>query len=171
MVSRELAEKGGPWDERLSCDQDGEYFSRIIAASEMVKFVPTARCYYRQSSFDQVNRRNSEEKEKSLLLARKLSIQCLISLEDSERTRKASLAFLQNFMPYFYPEKSELLEEINKLATQLGGKLVPPRLGWKSELMGRVFGPKRGKEGMIALRKLKMAALVKWDSVMYRLDL
>jgi glycosyltransferase involved in cell wall biosynthesis len=170
LVSRELAEKGGPWDERLSCDQDGEYYSRIIAASDEVKFVSTARCYYRQSSFNQVSRRNSEETGRSLLLAKSLSIRCLMSLADTDRTRKASLALLQHSLPYFYPEKTELIEKINKLAFELGGNLEPPNFGWRSEFLQRILGTKKGKESMIALRKLKMAASVKWDEIMYKLE-
>ena len=34
LVSRELAEAAGPWDENLQYDQDGEYFTRVLIASE-----------------------------------------------------------------------------------------------------------------------------------------
>src|SRR6185295_3439259 len=32
LTSRELAEAAGPWDERLSLDDDGEYFCRVLLA-------------------------------------------------------------------------------------------------------------------------------------------
>ena len=38
LVSRELAEAAGPWDEDLHYDQDGEYFARILLASERTLF-------------------------------------------------------------------------------------------------------------------------------------
>ena len=34
LVSRELTEAAGPWDTRLVLDQDGEYFCRVILASD-----------------------------------------------------------------------------------------------------------------------------------------
>jgi len=34
LVSRQLAEAAGPWDERLDYDQDGEYFVRLFLRSE-----------------------------------------------------------------------------------------------------------------------------------------
>ena len=34
LVSRELTETAGPWDTRLLGDDDGEYFCRVIMASE-----------------------------------------------------------------------------------------------------------------------------------------
>ena len=35
LVSRELREIAGSWDERLSLDDDGEYFCRVVAAEEI----------------------------------------------------------------------------------------------------------------------------------------
>jgi glycosyltransferase involved in cell wall biosynthesis len=62
LISRALAEKAGPWDERLSLNDDGEYISRVVAASENVKFVNTAICYYRQWSFTQLSRQYNKRK-------------------------------------------------------------------------------------------------------------
>ena len=49
LVSRKLMELAGPWDERLSLDDDGEYFARLVAASKSI-FVPEARSYHRASN-------------------------------------------------------------------------------------------------------------------------
>ena len=49
LVSRELAEAAGPWDTRLLGDDDGEYFCRVLLASDGVRFVPEAKVYYRTS--------------------------------------------------------------------------------------------------------------------------
>ena len=43
LVSRELAEAAGPWDTRLQYDQDGEYFARVLLASEGTRFVAGGR--------------------------------------------------------------------------------------------------------------------------------
>src|SRR5271168_1163157 len=37
LVSRELTEAAGPWDTRLSHDDDGEYFCRVILGSDGVR--------------------------------------------------------------------------------------------------------------------------------------
>ncbi len=36
LVSRKLTEMAGPWDQRLSQDDDGEYFCRVVCASKEV---------------------------------------------------------------------------------------------------------------------------------------
>src|SRR5262249_3372495 len=104
LVSRELTEAAGLWNETLSLNDDGEYFCRVVAASSLVKFVPGAKSYYRQWSVGSLSRTSSEKACKSLLTSLKLSISYLLSLEDSQRTRNAALAYLQLWVYYFYPE-------------------------------------------------------------------
>ena len=40
LVSRELAKAAGPWDTRLHVNQDGEYFCRVLLASEGTRSYP-----------------------------------------------------------------------------------------------------------------------------------
>ena len=47
LTSRELSEAAGPWDKRLVSDDDGEYFCRVLLASEGTRFVPEAKVFYR----------------------------------------------------------------------------------------------------------------------------
>src|SRR5258708_22328500 len=51
LVSRELTETAGPWNTRLMGDDDGEYFCRVLLASERIHFVPGAKVYYRAPWF------------------------------------------------------------------------------------------------------------------------
>ena len=45
LVTRELTEAAGPWDTTMFVDDDGEYFCRVLLASEGVRFVPEAKVY------------------------------------------------------------------------------------------------------------------------------
>lgn len=47
LVSRELTDATGPWDNRLFVDDDGEYFCRAIVASDGIRFIPEAKVLYR----------------------------------------------------------------------------------------------------------------------------
>jgi glycosyltransferase involved in cell wall biosynthesis len=47
LVSRELTEAARLWDLRLLEDDDGEYFFRVINASNGIRFVPQSWVYYR----------------------------------------------------------------------------------------------------------------------------
>lgn len=140
LVSRELTDLAGPWDERLSLNDDGEYFCRVVAASEKIKFVPMGKSYYRQSNPDSISSSISNRACESLLLSFKLCFGYLRSYEDSERTRRACLACLQRCYEAWYPEKHALLVEVHDLARELGGSLSLPEISWKYYLIERLFG-------------------------------
>jgi glycosyltransferase involved in cell wall biosynthesis len=166
LVSRSMTEKAGPWDERLSMDDDGEYFARVVAASDDVRFIRESKCFYRQSSFRQVSRDFSEKALESLFLSATMRIRALLSLEESERTRGAGVQMLQGIFKVFYPDRIDLVRRIRALAGELGGELAPPRLGWRATLLQRYLGPRRGKKLMSSLRSLRMQAAVNWDKLL-----
>lgn len=56
----------------------------------------------------------SHKKKEALLLALKLQVQCIRSAEDSGRVRKSSLAYMQNRLEDFYPERPTLLRSYKR---------------------------------------------------------
>jgi glycosyltransferase involved in cell wall biosynthesis len=105
LVSRELAQAAGPWDTRLLGDDDGEYFCRVLLASEGVRFVPEAKVYYRSSGSSSLSYvGHSNRKLEAQWISMQLHIGYLRSLEESDRVRAACLRYLQNWVIFFYPE-------------------------------------------------------------------
>ena len=171
LVSRELAKTGGPWDTRLHFDQDGEYFCRVLLASEGSRFVPGTGIYYRASGPNQVSFiGNSDKKKDSLLLTIKLHIQYLRSLEDSERVRKACLAYIQIWYRNFYPERPNLMREAQQLAAMLGGRLEIPELSWKYLWIQRLFGFAVAKRTSQRWNHYKLSVMRFWDKTLFRLE-
>ncbi len=140
LVSRSLAESAGPWDEDLSLDDDGEYFGRVVLASERILHVPEARSYKRIGVPGNLSGQITVKACRSQLHSLTSSIRRVLAVEDSERVRKICLTLLQRWFVYFYPEKEEMVREMEELARSLGGELAPPRLGWKYSLIRKVFG-------------------------------
>lgn len=171
LISRELVELAGPWNESLTLDDDGEYICRVVATSEKIKFVPEAKSYYRQWNIGSLSRSASDKACESLFLSLKLSIEYLLSLEDSERTILASLKYLQTWYHYFYPEKHELLRKIDALAHELGGKLSPPELSWKYLWIKKIVGWEAAKNVRNKVRKTKLLAYMNWDRLLYKLSI
>ncbi len=167
LVSRKLTNLAGPWDERLSFDDDGEYICRVVSASEKIKFVPEAKSYYRKGIFSSLSFQRSDKTLESLFLSLNLCINHLRSLEDSERTRMASLTYLQLSLYFFYPEKHDFLKKINYLAQELGGSLNPPTLSWKYFLIEKIFGYKVAKDFMVKSRKTKLIIIINWYKLLY----
>ena len=131
LMHRDLCQIAGPWDERLSLDDDGEYFARVVAASSGIRFVAQARCHYRRGHVGSLSRSLSDRACESLLLSLRLCIGQLLQIEDSERTRVASVVLLQNWAERsdcFLPDSPDRLQRLQSLAREVGGVVRPPRL-------------------------------------------
>lgn len=171
LTSRELAEAAGPWDTRLLSDDDGEYFCRVLLASEGTRFVHETGVFYRVTGSNRLSSiGRSDRKKDAMLPSMKLHIQYLRSLEDSERVRKACLTYMQNWYHNFYPERPDIVAELQGLAGQLQGRLEPPRLRWKYAWMRPMFGWKAAKWAQEVLPQLKASCFKHCDQAIYWLE-
>jgi glycosyltransferase involved in cell wall biosynthesis len=168
LVSRELTEAAGPWDIRLWKDNDGEYFCRVITASNSIRFVPEARTYYRRSDCNSVtNIGRSRRKMDSQFLSLQLHTQYLLSLENTARTQAACVNYLQTWFHNFYPQRRDIVDALRTLATSLGGELQTPRLSWKYAWAQKMFGWGLAKELQLVARNQKEGLLRFWDKALF----
>jgi len=168
LVSRELAEAAGPWDTTLNFDQDGDYFCRVLMASEETRFVPEARVFYRASGSNRISFiGNSNRKKESLLRSMKVHVGSLRSLEESDRVRAACLTYLQTWYENFYPDQPDMMKELQALAADLGGELKEPALRWKYAWMKPIFGWNAAKRAQSILPEWKGDLLKRWDKTMF----
>jgi len=171
LTSRQLAEAAGPWDTRMISDDDGEYYCRVLLASEGTRFVPEARVFYRVTSLNRWSYvGNSDKKKDALFLSMKLHIQYIRSLEDSARVRKACVTYLQTKCIDFYPERPDIVAELQSLASQLQGRVEAPRLRWKYAWMKPLFGWKTAKSAESLLPQFKSSLIGHWDKAMHKLE-
>jgi GT2 family glycosyltransferase len=170
LVSRELTEAAGPWSDIGSPDDDGEYFCRVVAKSAGVKFVEQARSYYRVGLSSGLHNRRSGVALAALFQSKVKCIGYLMSMEDSPRTRAASMQLLQDWLPYFYPEQHDIVEQAQQLARTLGGELTPPRLKWKYRPVELLFGYQIGARVSRLLPGLRARVACNWDELLHRLS-
>jgi glycosyltransferase involved in cell wall biosynthesis len=171
LTSRELCFAAGPWDTRLLSDDDGEYFCRVLMSSEGTRFVGEAKVFYRNTPSNRLGQIGTSDKKKEALLASmKLHIGYLRSLEDSDRTKAACLTYMQNWLDNFYPERPDLVAELQKIARELHGRLEAPRLSWKYSWMRPILGSRGAKRAQVVLPQFKASLIRQWDKTMYRLE-
>jgi glycosyltransferase involved in cell wall biosynthesis len=169
LVSRELTEAAGPWDTRLLGDDDGEYFCRVLLASNGVRFVPEAKVYYRSFGFDGLSDiGKSTRKIEAQWLSMQLHIGYLRSLEDSETTRAACLQYLRNFLMCFYPERPDIVSQAEEMARQFGGTLGVPALTWKYSWIKTLFGWRAVKSSQRVVRKIRWSVVKRRDRALFR---
>ena len=170
LVSRELSETAGAWDTRLLGDDDGEYFARVIAACDGVRFAPKSKIFYRRVTSNRLSHVGlSDKKLDAHFLAMKLQIQYLRSLKDSPRVRSACLKFLQRYMIYFYPQRPDIVEHMEGIAIDLGGHLDIPLLPWKYVWIKNLFGWQSAKRTQAVYNECKSSILSSWDAALSRL--
>jgi glycosyltransferase involved in cell wall biosynthesis len=170
LVSRKLTEAAGNWDTRLLGDDDGEYFCRVLMASEGVRFVPEAKVYYRASGATSLSYiGNSDRKREAQWCSMEMHIGYLLSLDDSPRARAACVKFLQNWMVYFYPERMDIFKKAEALAKELGGNLEIPRLSWKYSWIKELFGWPLARRAQRFLPNIRWSLVRLWDKTLFRM--
>ncbi|MGB8987948.1 MAG: glycosyltransferase family A protein, partial [Candidatus Sulfotelmatobacter sp.] len=171
LVSRGLMEAAGPSDPHLQYDQDGEYFGRVLLASEGTRFAPEGRVFYRLSGPNSISYiGKSNEKRDSLFRSMKEHIRRLRPLEESERVRKACLTYMQTWYDAFYPERMDIVVELQSLAAELQGRLEEPQLRWKYAWMKPLFGWKAAHHAQTVLPRMRASFARDWDKAMFKLE-
>lgn len=170
LVSRELTEAAGPWDTTLLGDDDGEYFCRVLLKSDGIRFVQGAKVYYRASgsnSLSYIGR--SAKKLEAQWHSMQLHMRYLRSLEDSERVRAACVQYLQNWLTHFYPERLDLVEQMQQVAEEMGGRLDPPRLSWKYAWIKAIFGWHLARRAQLSLPNFRWSLVRAWDNALFHI--
>jgi glycosyltransferase involved in cell wall biosynthesis len=171
LVSRELTQAAGPWDTRLVGDDDGEYFCRVLLASNGVRFVPDAKVYYRELGAASLSYIGfSSKKLDAQWFSMKAHIGYLRSLEESERVRVACVQYMQNWMVFFLPERPDIFEEAAELAKVLGGKLNAPTFSWKYAWIKVMFGVHAAKRAQVFFPRTKWSMITWWDKMLFRIE-
>ena len=158
LVSRKLTEMAGPWNESLSLDDDGEYFCRVLSSSTGTRFFRESRCFKRETFGLSNNITLNDRKLESQLNSLIFHIQALRSMEDSPRTRDASVKLLCRWAIYFYPERPDLFKRMQAMVTDLDGHLKPPRLKPEYQWIQKLFGWKIAKKAQFTLPALRSIA-------------
>lgn len=142
LIPRNIVEAAGPWNERLTLNDDAEYFSRIVLNSKRVVFCEEAIYYYRRDVEGSLSNRGGDEPVESTYLAFALIAKRLLEREDSPRARKAIVQCFRYFIYTYYPQTPHLMKRSVSLIEEMGGgdydighgaifKTLKKILGWE----------------------------------------
>ena len=140
LVPRSLAEKAGPWNERITLNDDGEYFARVLKHADNICCAEKATTYYRISPGVSLSRSRGTAAFRSLWLSLKLTAGTLLALEDSARTRRAVADLYRRFIYDVYPSARAERREAETLIAKMGGSDLPPDFGPRSKALAAAFG-------------------------------
>jgi glycosyltransferase involved in cell wall biosynthesis len=140
LIARPLAVRAGRWDETLSLDDDGEYFSRVVLASAGVRHCPGARSYYRSRQPGTLSQSRSARAWDSAFRSLESTADRLRAVEDSPRTRAACATAYQRFIYEAYPWAPARRRAAAARVAALGGSTLAPAGGPKFQWAARLLG-------------------------------
>ena len=164
LYPRSIVDAIGPWHEGLTLNNDMEYFTRAVLASERIVYCPDARWYYRSGN-ESLSGRKDDRALRSQFEVIRLSTERLLAVEDSERTRHAAACYWQSFLFMAYPQVPSLVEDAEHRVTSLGGgsrrvdvsrpfRPVRDLLGWKAAVrLQRVYRRSGIEESVQAVKR------------------
>ncbi len=140
LSPRDLIEKADHWDETLLKNQDGEFFCRVLLKACAVRFVETAKVYYRKPQKNNVSQRLSAEAAESLLRSYESYERQIRKKQDTEDVRQACATNYQGFIYQFHPKYPQLLEKARLNIKKLGVKKRPEVGGRNFRKLAKLLG-------------------------------
>ncbi len=146
LCPRPLLDKAGPWDERLTLNDDGEYFCRVVLAARGILFCPGARVYYRSGLSGSLSRRKDAKSIRSLALSTELNCGRILARgSDDPRTRVAVANAWRTLAYESYPQAPRVADEAESRYTALGGSPLPPPGTGRFQMAASLIGWRAAK--------------------------
>ncbi len=140
LVPRALAEVAGPWDLVPSPNDDGEYFCRVLLASDGIAFSPEGCSYYRSGQSGTLSSVKSERACRGILHSMELISGHFLAKEDSPRVRAALADHFQRIEHIAYARCTEVAEAAAARAREFGGSSLAPEMGKRTRWLARLIG-------------------------------
>lgn len=157
LTPRSIAHKIGPWNEKISLNDDGEYFARAVLNVDCICKSNIGETFYRKYRSQKSLSGTREKKHlKSGLKAIDLIASHLFKKTKSEKAKKAIARHYKEFAFFYYLDSPKIAEIALKKARKLGYNKMNPCFG---TIFGRVlsfiFGWKNIKKLQAFIYKTK----------------
>lgn len=158
LIPKEVLDKTGGWDERLSLNNDFEFSMRLLTHVKEVRFAEEAKLYYR-SGMATLSQTFSRKAFKSAILSNELGCAYLLQKEDNEETRNLCANRYQEWVFRIYPSNKDLVKQLEKKIKILGGshrkidgggvfKTISTIAGWKTAKLIKTLMERMGYKKM-----------------------
>jgi glycosyltransferase involved in cell wall biosynthesis len=161
LIPRAIAHAAGPWNEQISLNDDGEYMSRVIAASTGMVFCADARVYYRSGNLSSYGSQTSKRAAESELRAWDSIVDTMMTLETSERVRLAAATGYQRIQATYYGRYDDIFSAAEAKERAFGHGRYQFKGGPVFVAIAKVFGWKaalRLRHAKDAVRRHRGAA-------------
>jgi glycosyltransferase involved in cell wall biosynthesis len=120
LTHRDLIIRSGEWDESLSANDDGEFYSRVISHSKKVIYSDSGISYYRRSLPNSLSNQKSPDHTFSEYLSLKKITETILRFNNSPQSKAACSHIFNLFIVDWFPGNKFILSDIEKTMKQYG---------------------------------------------------
>jgi glycosyltransferase involved in cell wall biosynthesis len=142
LTPRAVIDKAGYWSEACAADDDGEYFCRVILASNGICLDQIGKNYYRKHRHGKnYSAAKSEAADRERLRALELKTKYLLEKTHDIKAKKAMARLFMDLAIASYPQHASLSKQAINRANLLGGTTYMPVVGGRVlEIIKKIFG-------------------------------
>ncbi len=122
LTPKKLIEKVGGWDEKLSKNDDGEFFARIVYHASTLIYVPKSIAHYRVGNSSSLSNNMSKKAEISRLHSYGKYIDLVEDHLKDPNVRKSLAILYSSYIYSVYPLFPDLIRKAQEKLNQLGYK-------------------------------------------------
>lgn len=154
LISRNLIEMSGLWDEDLSLNDDFTFYTRIFSNCTIIRYNNSSLFYYR-SGLESLSSKKGIPYRLSLYQSLIIAIKVAESkLTPNPQLNRCYANLLQSFIYETYPLELKLIKESKKYVKLLGGSNLKHPAGGKTHILNFIIGWK-----LVAILKYKLNSL------------
>jgi len=150
LIPKRIVDQSGLWNETLSPIDDFEFFVRSFLIADDILFAKNAIMYYRSGITNSLSGKKTRLAMESMFFFTELSVNNLLTFENTDRVRKVCADCFQLRCYNFYPLHMDLYRKSNDWVNKLGGstyrfpaggytKVICNLIGWKFTTKLKLF--------------------------------
>jgi glycosyltransferase involved in cell wall biosynthesis len=142
LVSRKIANEIGEWNEEISPspDEDGEYFARVLLATETVCYTEGINYYRKESNTNSLSQNFSFQRALNLLDTVELKFNHLFKVESTKRIHKLYQLHISQVAYQFGVQYPKLIDYSLKKIQDKRFKKFRIRSPWLFKFLSYIFG-------------------------------
>ena len=145
LIPKQVIQKSGGWDERLSLNNDFEFSVRLLLNTTEVLFAEEAKLFYR-SGISGLSDSNSEKTWSAGFLATQLGCDLLLKADNSKEMKQLCANRYQQWIFRIYPLYPHLVKLFQNKVNELGGSNNQMEGGFFFLFLSNIFGWKFAKK-------------------------
>ena len=160
LTPRKIIERAGPWNEHISVDDDGEFFSRVVLNSKKVLPCPESLCYYRKFRIGKnlsARAFSSRQGAESLLASTRLKEAQLLGRTSDARATRAVARLYSNIAINSFPHFAEISLSASIAARRLGYRVSIPDGSKLFRIVAMCVGWKLARRAQAQFRKERVS--------------